>query len=158
MTVVRRHEAREPSTDRRCIWESTYGEEEWLLCTCLPGGLRCRVSTGRSGGQRVLHRLLRQQRLPKGVSLSCLPTTIEDFGFPITLAFSNDGRVYLTERLTGRLWRIDHEEYRLIKTFSVVPLIGHNETGLLGMALDPDFETNGYMYCYYTAGTSELRR
>ena len=87
--------------------------------------------------------------------LPALPTTIEDFGFPITLAFSNDGRVYLTERITGRVWRIDHEEYRLIKTFSVVPLIGHNETGLLGMALDPDFETTGYMYCYYTAGTSE---
>jgi len=84
-----------------------------------------------------------------------LPTTIEDFGFPITLAFSRDGRVYLTERITGRLWRIDHGEYRVIKTFPVVPLIGHNETGLLGMVLDPDFETNGYIYCYYTAGTSE---
>jgi glucose/arabinose dehydrogenase len=87
--------------------------------------------------------------------LPALPTTIEDFGFPITLAFSSDGRVYLTERITGRLWRIDHGEYRVIKTFPVAPLIGHNETGLLGIAVDPDFETNGYIYCYYTAGTSE---
>jgi len=84
-----------------------------------------------------------------------LPPTIEDFGFPVTLAFARDGRVYLTERITGRLWQIDREARRVIRTFPLVPLLGHNETGLLGMALDPDFETNGYIYCYYTAGESE---
>ncbi len=84
-----------------------------------------------------------------------LPPMIEDYGFPITLAFSQDGRVYLTERISGRLWRIDREGHRVIRTFPVVPLLEHNETGLLGMALDPEFETNGYIYCYYTAGGSE---
>ncbi len=83
-----------------------------------------------------------------------LPESIEDFGFPITLAFSQDNRVYLSERITGRLWQIDHENYRLIKTFPIVPLIGHHETGLLGIALDPDFESNSYIYCYYTTGTN----
>jgi aldose sugar dehydrogenase len=91
---------------------------------------------------------------PEGVS-PVLPETLEDFGFPITLAFANDGRVYLTERIAGRLWRIDHEAQRVIRTFPVVPLLGHNETGLLGLALDPEFDTNGYIYCYYTAGESE---
>jgi glucose/arabinose dehydrogenase len=84
-----------------------------------------------------------------------LPETLEDFGFPITLAFANDGRVYLTERITGRLWRIDHEAQQVIRTFPVAPLLGHNETGLLGLALDPAFDTNGYIYCYYTAGESD---
>lgn len=84
-----------------------------------------------------------------------LEPSIEDFGFPITLAFSQNGQAYLSERITGRLWQIDHANYRLIKTFPVVPLIGHNETGLLGIALDPDFDKEPYIYCYYTYGTSE---
>jgi glucose/arabinose dehydrogenase len=93
---------------------------------------------------------------PKSERVSpLLPPLIEDFGFPITLAFSTDGGVYLTERISGRLWRIDQEEHRVIRAFPVVPLLAHNETGLLGMALDPDFETNRYIYCYYTAGESE---
>lgn len=84
-----------------------------------------------------------------------LPEYIEDFGFPVTIAFAKDGRVYLSERITGRLWQIGLKKHRLIKTFPIVPLIGHNETGLLGIALDPEFEKNKYIYCYYTAGTSE---
>ncbi len=89
------------------------------------------------------------------MSEALLPQKIEDFGFPVTLAFARDERVYLSERMTGRLWRIDHEDYRLIHTFPIVPLLGHHETGLLGIALDPEFETNGFIYCYYTYGTSQ---
>lgn len=84
-----------------------------------------------------------------------LSETIEDFGFPVTLAFSKIGEVFLSERVTGRLWQIDGKNFRLIKTFPVVPLVGHNETGLLGIALDPNFEKNKYVYCYYTAGSNE---
>ncbi len=84
-----------------------------------------------------------------------LPSVIEDFGFPITIAFSKDGRVYLSERITGRLWQINNENYRLIAIFPIVPLIAHHETGLIGIALDPDFEENGYIYCYYTYGNNE---
>jgi glucose/arabinose dehydrogenase len=84
-----------------------------------------------------------------------LPDQIENFGFPITLAFSKDGRAYLSERMTGRLWQVDHGKQVLIKTFPVVPLIGHHETGFFGIALDPDFERSESIYCYYTAGTSE---
>src|SRR5471030_1412875 len=86
---------------------------------------------------------------------SILPDSIEDFGFPITLAFSKEGKVFLSEKTTGRLWQIDHRKYRLIKTFPIVPLIGHNETGLLGIALDPEFEENAYIYCYFSYGTGE---
>jgi len=83
-----------------------------------------------------------------------LPPFIEDFGFLITLAFAQDGRVFLSERITGRLRQIYEEEYHLIKTFPIVPLFGHHETGLLGIVLDPDFSQNGYIYCYYTYGSS----
>jgi quinoprotein glucose dehydrogenase len=36
-----------------------------------------------------------------------------------------------------------------------VPLVGHHETGLIGIALDPHYEANGFIYAYYTAGTAE---
>jgi glucose/arabinose dehydrogenase/nitrite reductase/ring-hydroxylating ferredoxin subunit len=84
-----------------------------------------------------------------------LAESIETFGFPITIAFAKDGRAYLSERMTGRLWQINNEQYRLIHTFKVVPLVGHHETGFFGIALDPDFTENSFIYCYYTAGTSE---
>lgn len=86
---------------------------------------------------------------------SILPPIIEDFGFPICLAFTITGKVFLSEKTTGRLWQIDHGRYSLIKTFPIVPLIGHNETGLLGIALDPEFEKNQYVYCYYTYGSGQ---
>ncbi|HEV7423989.1 MAG TPA: PQQ-dependent sugar dehydrogenase, partial [Candidatus Paceibacterota bacterium] len=92
-------------------------------------------------------------------------TPIENFGFPVTLAFSKKGKFYFSERITGRLWEANlnfrnkkqesSQKARLIITLPVVPLVGHNETGLLGIALDPKFESNGFIYCYYTHGTSE---
>jgi aldose sugar dehydrogenase len=84
-----------------------------------------------------------------------LSEAIEDFGFPVSLAFTGKATFYMSERMTGRLWEIGQGQNRLVKTFPVVPLIGHHETGLLGIALDPDFESNRYIYCYYTAGRSE---
>lgn len=86
---------------------------------------------------------------------SILPESIEAFGFPVTLAFSKTGKAFVSERMTGRLWQIGQKKNRLVRTFPIVPLIGHHETGLLGIALDPDYEKNHYIYCYYTAGISE---
>lgn len=82
---------------------------------------------------------------------SLLAESLESTGFPLALAFADDGRAYLSERV-GRLWEINDDSYRLIHNFSVVPILGHHETGLLGVALDPDFAENDYIYCYYTAG------
>jgi len=84
---------------------------------------------------------------------SLLAASLESTGFPLALAFAADGRIFFSERV-GRLWEIKGESYRLVYHFPVVPLIGHHETGLLGIALDPDFVQNGYIYCYYTAGTT----
>lgn len=78
-------------------------------------------------------------------------------GFPVTLAFGQDGMAYLSERITGRLWELNPntiednpERFRLVTTFPVVPLLGYHESGFTGVALDPDFDTNGLIYCYYT--------
>jgi Glucose/sorbosone dehydrogenases len=82
-----------------------------------------------------------------------LASGLESVGFPLAMAFAPDGRVFLSERV-GRLWEINGDSYRVVHHFSTVPLLIHNETGLLGIAIDPDFPDPDYIYCYYTIGTS----
>jgi len=84
-----------------------------------------------------------------------IPDIIESFGFPITLTFSKKGRAFFSERITGSLWEIKGDKLELIRRFPIVPISGHHETGLLGIALDPDFETNAYIYAFYTYGQDE---
>lgn len=86
---------------------------------------------------------------------SLLPFLIDVDGFPITLAFSFDKRVFFSERITGNLWEVKKENFRLVKNFPIVPITGHHETGLLGIALDPDFAKNDYIYCYFSYGPDE---
>lgn len=83
------------------------------------------------------------------------PAFHEANGFPITLAFADDSQVYFSERISGNLWEAEGEKFRLVKRFPIVGITGHHETGLLGIALDPDFTKNRYIYCYYTYGTSQ---
>lgn len=82
-----------------------------------------------------------------------MPDSIEVTGQPISLVFSDGGRAFFTERVTGNLWEVRGEEnFKLVKHFPVLQAAGHHEAGLLGVALDPDFETNDQIYVYYTYG------
>lgn len=82
-----------------------------------------------------------------------IPDSIEVQGGPITLVFSRDGRAFFSERITGNVWEIiGKEDYRLIKHLPVINATGHHEAGVLGIALDPKFDKNGYIYAYYTSG------
>lgn len=80
-----------------------------------------------------------------------IPDIVEVSGFPITIAFFKD-RAFFSERITGNLWEIYKNDFRLIKSLPIVKITGHHETGLIGVALDPDFETNNFFYAFYTYG------
>lgn len=80
---------------------------------------------------------------------------IEAGGGPITLAFAKDGTAYYSERLTGNLWEYKGGNYRLVHHFPILTITGHHETGLLGIALDSDFDKNHYIYAYYSYGESD---
>jgi aldose sugar dehydrogenase len=77
--------------------------------------------------------------------------TVETFAdnleIPWSIAFAPDGRIFVTERV-GKLRVIEDGELnsQAIKIFDV----GKGEGGLLGLALDPNFDTNHYLYLYYT--------
>ncbi|MGW9479876.1 family 16 glycoside hydrolase [Saccharomonospora azurea] len=86
-----------------------------------------------------------------------------DVAQPMTMDIANDGRVFVTSR--DGVVRIYHPETgelsvaAELRVFDDHPLppdpdiegSKNQEGGLLGLALDPDFDTNGWVYVYYTS-------
>jgi glucose/arabinose dehydrogenase len=71
-----------------------------------------------------------------------------------SMVFAPDGRLFFTEKNTGEI-RIMTPQHKISdKPFaSVDNLYASWEQGMLGLALDPDFGLNHYLYVYYTAVT-----
>ncbi|MFE2045972.1 ThuA domain-containing protein [Streptomyces sp. NPDC059477] len=80
----------------------------------------------------------------------------ENTSNPMELVISDDGRVFYIDR---------GGEIRVVRTDGTVVSAGKlevytgQEFGLLGIALDPDFDRNGWVYLYYSpAGTESVDR
>lgn len=69
------------------------------------------------------------------------------------MAFAADGRLFFTERLAGRV-RVMVDGRLLAEPVAELPVAQAMETGLLGLALHPQFPRTPYLYVYYTAQTS----
>lgn len=67
---------------------------------------------------------------------------------PWEIAFAPDGRIFFTERI-GDLRVIDNGTL-IDEPVGKIDVARAGEGGLLGLALDPDFEKNHYLYLYYT--------
>lgn len=73
-------------------------------------------------------------------------TVAEGLKKPWALAFLPDGRLLVTEKPTGAL-RILGKDGKLSASVAGVPAVdGRNQGGLLGLAVDPNFATNGLVY------------
>lgn len=68
---------------------------------------------------------------------------------PWGIAIADDGRVFFTELVRGQV-RIYDPEQRSTVTAATLPVYGGGENGLLGLALDPEFATNQWLYVYYS--------
>ena len=79
-------------------------------------------------------------------------TVADNLKIPWELVFAPDGRIFFTER-DGNLWVIENESMELVATF---PASHTSEGGLLGLALDPEFEKNNFLYLYQTYFGFEL--
>ena len=74
-------------------------------------------------------------------------TVAENLEIPWEIAFVPDGRIFFTERV-GNLRVIENGQ---LNPEPVAILdVGTVEGGLLGLALDPNFEQNHFLYLYYT--------
>jgi len=71
---------------------------------------------------------------------------------PWALAFASGGRLFVTER-PGRI-RLVADGRLQREPIAVLLAVTHGiETGLLGLALDPRFDDNGFLYVCYTTAT-----
>src|SRR6266545_3028710 len=99
------------------------------------------------------------------VALAAMPATAQpavepvaqDLAFPTNLAFAPDGRIFFTEKETGNV-RIIRDGRVLPEPFVHVSVEGSAERGLLGIALDPDFERQPWVYLYYSEGGGASNR
>ena len=71
--------------------------------------------------------------------------------FPVSLKFAPDGRIFYNEKDRGNIRIIQPNGTLLPAPFATVnPVFNTGEAGLLGIALDPSFASNNYVYVYYT--------
>ena len=75
---------------------------------------------------------------------------------PTAMTQAPDGRIFLLEK-SGRV-RIVRDGALLSAPFLTLQVDNHNERGLSGIALDPDFDFNHYVYLFYTVPGANRNR
>ena len=68
--------------------------------------------------------------------------------FPVALAFAPDGRLFFTEK-SGSVWVIKDGVVQRSAVLTL-PTNSAGSRGMLGIAVDPDFENNHYIWIYHT--------
>jgi len=86
-----------------------------------------------------------------------IETIAENLNIPWSIDFAPDGRIFFTERSGGettgttRLGAVRIiENGNLLDEPALTLTVERREGGVLGLALDPNFEENHYVYVYYT--------
>ncbi len=75
---------------------------------------------------------------------------------PVGMAIAPDGRIFFTEK-NGRA-RIVENGQVLLDPFIEIEVDNFNERGLSGIAIDPDFNINHFVYLYYTVPNASHNR
>jgi glucose/arabinose dehydrogenase len=89
--------------------------------------------------------------LPTGFAETRVATGLAS---PTAMAFAPDGRLFVCEQ-GGRL-RVIKNGALLTQPFLTVSVNASGERGLLGVAFDPNFASNGFVYVYYTTAASPI--
>jgi len=76
-------------------------------------------------------------------------TFLPNANFPVTMAFAPDGRLFYNELRSGQV-RIVQNGQLQVQPFATLAVDTSGERGLLGLALDPNFALNGFVYIYYS--------
>jgi aldose sugar dehydrogenase len=75
-------------------------------------------------------------------------TVVEGLEFPTSIAFLDEDERFVLEKNTGRVKHVVGDEEPGVALDLAVN--NFSERGLLGIALDPDFSNNGYVYLYWS--------
>lgn len=99
--------------------------------------------------------------LAASVYATTLPTNftetlvINGLNSPTAMQFAPDGRLFIAQQ--GGALRVVRDGQLLSTPFISLSVNSSGERGLLGIAFDPAFTTNNYVYLYYTTSTSPIR-
>jgi|tagenome__1003787_1003787.scaffolds.fasta_scaffold20985460_2 aldose sugar dehydrogenase len=80
-----------------------------------------------------------------GSANTAIETFVSNLNTPVAMAFAPDGRLFFNELKTGKV-RIIQNGALLAQAFAILPVETSGERGLLGLALDPQFATNHFVY------------
>ncbi len=89
--------------------------------------------------------------VPSGFTASVFVSGLSN---PTAMAFAPDGRLFVTQQ--GGALRVIKSGSLLATPFLTVTVSSSGERGLLGVAFDPDFATNDFVYVYYTATSPSI--
>ena len=89
--------------------------------------------------------------LPAGFSETRVATGLLS---PTAMAIAPDGRVFVAEK--GGALRVVKNNALLSQPFLTVSVNTSSERGLLGVAFDPDFQSNRFVYVYYTTAAAPI--
>ena len=92
------------------------------------------------------------QTLPAGFS----QVFVGNVTNPTAMAFAPDGRLFMLEQ--GGTVRIVKNGIVLPQPFITLSVNSSGERGLLGIAFDPSFSTNNFIYLYYTLSSAANNR
>ena len=94
------------------------------------------------------------QTVPSGFQRQLVTSGVS---VPVPLAFTPDGRLLVGEKDAGRIRVIKDGALLSTPMVSIAAFLpggitfeNYNERGLLGLAFDPNFASNGFLYVYYT--------
>src|SRR5258705_4333479 len=73
---------------------------------------------------------------------------------PTAMAFAPDGRLFVCQQ--GGQLRVVKNGALLATPFVTLTVDSNGERGLLGIAFDPNFAANNFLYVYYTATTPAI--
>jgi glucose/arabinose dehydrogenase len=97
---------------------------------------------------------LQASTLPDGFSESRFGGSTASISSPTAMAFAPDGRLFICQQ-DGRL-RVIKQGILLATPFLTVSVDSQGERGLLGIAFDPNFATNQFVYIYYTTQSAPV--
>jgi glucose/arabinose dehydrogenase len=89
--------------------------------------------------------------LPTGFAETRIATGLAS---PTAMAFAPDGRLFVTQQ--GGALRVIKNGALLAQPFLTVSVDSSGERGLLGVAFDPNFASNNFVYVYYTTSASPI--
>ncbi|MBS1791362.1 MAG: PQQ-dependent sugar dehydrogenase [Acidobacteria bacterium] len=89
--------------------------------------------------------------LPSGFTETLVATGMAS---PTAFAIAPDGRIFVCQQ--GGSLRVIQGGNLLATPFMTLSVNSSGERGLLGIAFDPDFAANNFLYVYYTTSTSPI--